>query len=168
MSAIQGPPHALTVIHSPRLSGSLLLSLTCCPPPSLLCGRNLGRLWGRSRGTTNIVIPQVILTFALGHSNVNLLCVYMGMWNYSPPSNPNPNPTKRSNRASLMYSIARTRQCPRKSCSPRQPMAAYMWNGLQPVTSFTLIPNPSLMSSTLTLRRALRRGLRGRGRIRGA
>ena len=37
------------------------------------------------------------------------------------------------NRASLlmnpMYSIARTRQCPRKSCSPRQPMAAYMWNG---------------------------------------
>ena len=50
------------------------------------------------------------------------------------------------NRASLlmnpMYSIARTRQCPRKSCSPRQPMAAYMWNGLQPVTSFTLIPNP--------------------------
>ena len=34
------------------------------------------------------------------------------------------------NRASLlmnpMYSIARTRQCPRKSCSPRQPMAAYM------------------------------------------
>ena len=51
------------------------------------------------------------------------------------------------NRASLlmnpMYSIARTRQCPRKSCSPRQPMAAYMWNGLQPVTSFTLIPNPN-------------------------
>ena len=52
------------------------------------------------------------------------------------------------NRASFfmnpMYSIARTRQCPRKSCSPRQPMAAYMWNGLQPVTSFTLIPNPNL------------------------
>ena len=51
------------------------------------------------------------------------------------------------NRASFlmnpMYSIARTRQCPRKSCSPRQPMAAYMWNGLQPVTSFTLIPNPN-------------------------
>ena len=51
------------------------------------------------------------------------------------------------NRASFlmnpMYSIARTRQCPRKSCSPRQPMAAYMWNGLQPVTSFTLIPNPT-------------------------
>jgi len=51
------------------------------------------------------------------------------------------------NRASLlmnpMYSIARTRQCPHKSCSPRQPMAAYMWNGLQPVTSFTLIPNPN-------------------------
>ena len=50
------------------------------------------------------------------------------------------------NRASFlmnpMYSIARTRQCPRKSCSPRQPMAAYMWNGLQPVTSLTLIPNP--------------------------
>ena len=23
------------------------------------------------------------------------------------------------------------------------PMAAYMWNGLQPVTSFTLIPNPN-------------------------
>jgi len=48
------------------------------------------------------------------------------------------------NRASLMnpmYSIARTRQCPRKSCSPRQPMAAYMWNGLQSVTSFTLITN---------------------------
>ena len=22
-------------------------------------------------------------------------------------------------------------------------MAAYMWNGLQPVTSFTLIPNPN-------------------------
>ena len=47
------------------------------------------------------------------------------------------------NRASFlmnpMHSIARTRQCPRKSCSPRQPMAAYMWNGLQPVTSFTLI-----------------------------
>ena len=42
-----------------------------------------------------------------------------------------------------MYSIARTRQCPRKSCSPRQPMAAFMWNGLQPVTSFTLIPNPN-------------------------
>ena len=83
---IQGPPHALTVIHSPRLSGSLLLSLTCCSPPSLLCGRNSGRLWGRSRGTTNIVIPQVILTFGLGQSNVNLLCVYMGMWNYSPPS----------------------------------------------------------------------------------
>ena len=52
------------------------------------------------------------------------------------------------NRASFfmnpMYSIARTRQCPRKSCSPRQPMAAYMWNGLQPVTSFTLIPNTNL------------------------
>ena len=51
------------------------------------------------------------------------------------------------NRASFfmnpMYSIARTRQCPRKSCSPRQPMAAYMWNGLQPVTSCTLIPNPN-------------------------
>ena len=51
------------------------------------------------------------------------------------------------NRASFfmnpMYSIARTRQCPRKSCSPRQPMAAYMWKGLQPVTSFTLIPNPA-------------------------
>ena len=51
------------------------------------------------------------------------------------------------NRASFfmnpMYSIARTRQCPRKSCSPRQPMAAYMWNGLQPVTSFALIPNPN-------------------------
>ena len=50
------------------------------------------------------------------------------------------------NRASFlmnpMYSIARTRQCPRKSCSPRQPMAAYMWNGIQPFTSFTLIPNP--------------------------
>ena len=28
-------------------------------------------------------------------------------------------------------------------CSPRQPMAAYMWNGLQPVTPFTLIPNPN-------------------------
>merc|ERR1712185_887713 len=42
-----------------------------------------------------------------------------------------------------MYSIARTQQRPRKSCSPRQPMAAYMWNGLQPVTSFTLIPNPN-------------------------
>ena len=69
----------------PRLSGSLLLSLTCCSPPSLLCGRNSGRLWGRSRGTTNIVIPQVILTFGLGQSNVNLLCVYMGMWNYFPP-----------------------------------------------------------------------------------
>ena len=68
----------------PRLSGSLLLSLTCCSPPSLLCGRNSGRLWGRSRGTTNIVIPQVILTFGLGQSNVNLLCVYMGMWNYFP------------------------------------------------------------------------------------
>ena len=54
------------------------------------------------------------------------------------------------NRASFfmnpMYSIARTRQCPRKSCSPRQPMAAYMWNGLQLVTSFTLIPNPHLTS----------------------
>ena len=51
------------------------------------------------------------------------------------------------NRASFfmnpMYSIARTRQCPRKSCSPRQPMAAYMWNGLQPVTFFTLVPNPN-------------------------
>ena len=51
------------------------------------------------------------------------------------------------NRASFfmnpMYSIARTRQCPRKSCSPRQPMAAYMWNGLQPVTSFTFIPYPN-------------------------
>ena len=51
------------------------------------------------------------------------------------------------NRASFfmnpMYSIARTRQCPRKFCSPRQPMAAYMWNGLQPVTSFTLRPNPN-------------------------
>ena len=69
----------------PRLSGSLLLSLTCCSPPSLLCGRNSGRLWGRSRGTTNIVIPQVILTFGLGQSNVNLLCVYVGMWNYFPP-----------------------------------------------------------------------------------
>ena len=74
---IQGPPHALTVIHSPRLSGSLLLSLTCCSPPSLLCGRNSGRLWGRSRGTTNIVIPQVILTFGLGQSNVNLLCLWV-------------------------------------------------------------------------------------------
>merc|ERR1719486_1178565 len=42
-----------------------------------------------------------------------------------------------------MYSIARTRQCPRKSCTPRQPMAAYMWNRLQPVTSFTLMPNPN-------------------------
>ena len=55
------------------------------------------------------------------------------------------------NRASLMnpmYSIARTRQCPRKSCSPRQPMAAYMWNGLQPVTSFTLIPNPKRRGAT--------------------
>ena len=60
----------------PRLSGSLLLSLTCCSPPSLLCGRNSGRLWGRSRGTTNIVIPQVILTLGLGQSNVNLLCLY--------------------------------------------------------------------------------------------
>ena len=89
---IQGPPHALTVIHPPRLSGSLLLSLTCCSPPSLLCGRNSGRLWGRSRGTTNIVMPQVILTFGLGQSNVNLLCVYMGMWNYFPP---NPNSLRR-------------------------------------------------------------------------
>ena len=51
------------------------------------------------------------------------------------------------NRASFlmnpMYSIARTRQCPRKSCSPRQPMAAYMWNGLQPVTSLKIIPYPN-------------------------
>ena len=29
-------------------------------------------------------------------------------------------------------------------------MAAYMWNGLQPVTSFTLIPNPN-PNLTLTL-----------------
>ena len=29
--------------------------------------------------------PNVILTFGLGQSNVNLLCVYMGMWNYFPP-----------------------------------------------------------------------------------
>ena len=60
------------------------------------------------------------------------------------------------NRASFfmnpMYSIARTQQCPRKSCSPRQPMAAYMWNGLQPVTSFTLIPNPTRYTLYLTLR----------------
>ena len=55
-----------------------------------------------------------------------------------------------------MYSIARTRQCPRKSCSPRQPMAAYMWNGLQPATSFTLIPNPNPNKLTLVLRLTLR------------
>ena len=58
------------------------------------------------------------------------------------------------NRASLMnpmYSIARTRQCPRKSCSPRQPMAAYMWNGLQPVTSFTLIPNPNQVGEQIQM-----------------
>ena len=59
------------------------------------------------------------------------------------------------NRASFlmntMYSIARTRQCPRTSCSPRQPMAAYMWNGLQPVTSFTLMPNPNPESGILFL-----------------
>ena len=58
------------------------------------------------------------------------------------------------NRASFcmnpMYSIARTRHCPRKSCSPRQPMAAYMWNGLQPVTSFTLIPNPNRIKGEST------------------
>ena len=34
--------------------------------------------------------PNVILTFGLGQSNANLLCVSMGMWNYFPP-NPNPN-----------------------------------------------------------------------------
>ena len=28
----------------------------------------------------------VILTFGLGQSNVNLLCVYIGMWNYFPPN----------------------------------------------------------------------------------
>ena len=27
----------------------------------------------------------VTLTFGLGQSNVNLLCVCMGMWNYFPP-----------------------------------------------------------------------------------
>ena len=30
------------------------------------------------------------------------------------------------------------------------PMAAYMWNGLQPVTSFTLILNPNLTLSVQT------------------
>ena len=34
--------------------------------------------------------PNVILTFGLGQSGVNLLCVYMYMWNYSPPNNANP------------------------------------------------------------------------------
>ena len=28
--------------------------------------------------------PDVILTFGLGQSNVNLVCVYMGVWNYFP------------------------------------------------------------------------------------
>ena len=60
-----------------------------------------------------------------------------------PNPNLNPNPNHRASLMNPMYSIARTRQCPLKSCSPRQPMATYMWNGLQPVTSFTLIPNPN-------------------------
>ena len=74
-----------------------------------------------------------------GHPNVKT-AVQLCQSTHSGPHRPN--------RASLMNpmynSIARTQQCPRKSCSPRQPMAAYMWNGLQPVTSFTLIPNPNL------------------------
>ena len=33
---------------------------------------------------TNLNPNPVILTFGLGQSNVNLSCVYMGMWNYFP------------------------------------------------------------------------------------
>ena len=64
------------------------------------------------------------------------------------------------NRASLlmnpMYSIARTRQCPRKSCSPRQPTAAYMSNRLQPATSSTRVLARAL-TLALTLALALPR-----------
>ena len=89
-----------------------------------------------------ITIPEYIrdrpTREADGHPNVKM-AVQSCQSTRSGPHGPN--------RASLlmnpMYSIARTRQCPRKSCSPRQPMAAYMWNGLQPVTSFTLVPNPN-------------------------
>ena len=43
----------------------------------------------RTYGYVELLPPFVILTFGLGQSSVNLLCVYMGMWNYSPPPNPN-------------------------------------------------------------------------------
>ena len=41
-------------------------------------------------------------------------------------------------------------------------MAAYMWNGLQPVTSFTLIPNPKALLQKMKgpVRQELEDGLR--------
>ena len=81
--ALMGPPAIPSPNPNPNPNTPALPDVLL--PPSLLCGRNSGRLWRRSRGTTNIVIPQVILTFGLGQSNVNLLCVYMDMWNCFPP-----------------------------------------------------------------------------------
>ena len=57
-------------------------------------------------------------------------------------------------------------------------MAAYMWNGLQPVTSFTLIPNPNpwslpdpltsrILTLTLTLNPALTLTLTGGSLVEG-